>query len=340
MSLHRSFLLLVAVTALVPALLPTITRAQESGAPVRRVISIGNYPRVDGLRLNFRDRDLELVRGANVTVWSPYNDAGGTVQGFAIGLPMTGADRISGIGLGLAGISANKDLHGLMIGGIGAGAGGDLRGIAVGGIGAGVGGSMRGLAVGGIGVGAGGNARGILVGGIGAAAGGDLRGAAIGGIGVGAGGNARGLLIGGVGVGAGGNVGGIAIGGVGVGAGGDVRGIAIGGVGVGAGGTIHGAAIGVVGVGAPRIEGIALGSLVRAEKVRGLVISPLMFRSLRSADVRGVTASGLNIVYGHQRGLAIGLVNYAESLNGVQLGGINIVRDNPAGRRVLPIINW
>lgn len=288
MSIHRSLLGLIAATALVP----TLAHSQESGTPVRRVISIGNHPRVDGLRLNFRDRELDLVRGANVTIWSPYNDAGGTVKGLAVGLPITGADRISGIGIALAGISANEDLRGLMLGGIGAGAGGDMRGITIGGIGAGAGGSVRGLAIGGVGVGAGGDARGIL------------------------------------------------IGGVGVGAGGDVTGLAIGGVGVGAGGTLHGVALGIVGVAAPRIEGIAVGSFVRAEKVRGLVISPLMFRSLRSAEVRGVTASGVNIVHGHQRGLAIGLVNYTESMNGLQLGGINIIRDNPRGRRVLPVLNW
>ena len=50
--------------------------------------------------------------------------------------------------------------------------------------------------------------------------------------------------------------------------------------------------------------------------------------------------SGVNIVYGHQRGLAIALVNYAESMNGLQLGVINIIRDNPSGRRVLPVLNW
>lgn len=278
-SLRRPLRGLLVAFAFVPTLVPTLARAQESGSPVRRVISIGNHPRVDGLRINFRDRELDLVRGANVTIWSPCNDAGGTVRGFAIGLPLTGADRIIGVGIGLLGVSANEQLHGLMVGGLGAGAGGDMRGIAIGGIGAGVGG--------------------------------DLRGAAIGGVGVGAGGNARGILIGGVGVGAGGNVRGLAIGGVGVGAGGDVQGLAIGGIGVGAGGTIRGAAISVVGVGAPRIEGLAVGALVRAERVRGLVISPMMFRSFRGARVRGATASA-----------------------------VNIIRGNPAGRRVLPILNW
>jgi hypothetical protein len=33
-------------------------------------------------------------------------------------------------------------------------------------------------------------------------------------------------------------------------------------------------------------------------------------------------------------------VNYTWVLDGVQIGLINIARDNPAGRRVLPIVNW
>ena len=139
MSLRRPLLglligLLVAFT-LVSALMPSLGHAQVSGAPVRRVISIGNHPRVDGLRINFRDRELDLVRGANLTIWSPYNDAGGAVRGFAIGLPLTGADRITGVGVGLLGVSANEELHGLMVGGLGAGAGGSVRGLAIGGAG-------------------------------------------------------------------------------------------------------------------------------------------------------------------------------------------------------------
>ena len=68
-------------------------------------------------------------------------------------------------------------------------------------------------------------------------------------------------------------------------------------------------------------------------------------RSRRSVERRealfeGVGASAFNQVLGHQKGLTIGLINYAWSLSGVQLGLLNIVRDNPSGRKVLPIVNW
>lgn len=353
MSLRHSFL----AAATLAAALPVVAIAQPRDADTRYVISIGHHPRVDGIRINFRDREFDLVRGANITLWTPYRDAElGEVRGLALGLPATGAGELKGFGIAPVGLAIEHDAHGIMLGGLGIGAGGELRGISIGGIGAGAGGGVRGLAVGGIGVGSGGDVRGIALGGIGAGVGGNVRGLAAGGIGVGAGGNIRGIVIGGIGAAAGGDLRGAAIGGIGVGAGGDarglliggigagvggdVRGIAIGGVGVGAGDRIHGAAIGLVGVGSPRIEGLAIGGYVRAEEVRGLIIAPALFRSFESADVRGVVLSGVTVTHGHQKGLALAVVNYAESLDGVQLGVLNIVRENPAGRRWLPIVNW
>jgi hypothetical protein len=38
-------------------------------------------------------------------------------------------------------------------------------------------------------------------------------------------------------------------------------------------------------------------------------------------------------------GLSVGIVNYAHSVKGVQIGVVNIVRDNPAGLKVLPVFN-
>ena len=54
---------------------------------------------------------------------------------------------------------------------------------------------------------------------------------------------------------------------------------------------------------------------------------------------QGVAAAGFNYVKGEQRGLTIGVVNYARRLHGVQVGLINYARNNPPGLRVLPAIN-
>ena len=142
---HRSA---AALLALAVALAAPVALAQDSGSSTRKVISIGNPPRVDGLRINFRDRDLESVRGVNLTIWNPYAGGSGTVRGFALGAPITGAGEIRGVGAGLFGVSATENIAGLTLGGIGAGAGGSIRGITIGGVGVGAGGSIRGLAIG------------------------------------------------------------------------------------------------------------------------------------------------------------------------------------------------
>lgn len=365
-----------AVATVVLAPMSTV-RAQDTredaGPQPRRILSIGHHPRVDGIRLNYRDRELDLVRGANITIWAPYeNYVGGTVEGVALGLPLTGASNIRGVGLGVFGLGAEDSFRGIGMGGLGVGAGGDLRGLIVGGLGAGAGGSVRGLAVGGLGVGAGGSIRGAVVGGLGAAAGGSVRGLVVGGLGAGAGGDARGLLFGGLGVGAGGSVRGITIGGLGAGAGGSLRGLTIAGVGAGAGGSVRGitlAGLGVgsgggitgltvaglgigtggtlkwlsvagLGIGAPAIIGAAAAPVVGAEETKAFILAPALFRTEEGGRAQGLNISSVNYVRGLQYGVAIGIVNYAERLRGVQLGAINIVRDNPAPFKVLPIFNF
>lgn len=357
-------------------LLVTPLRAQrndDDATRVRHGVAIGDVPRVKGIRLNFRDRELRRVDGVNITLWAPYEDAyGGTVKGAAIGLPLTGARNIEGLAVGLLGVGADKKLEGIAVGLIGVGSGGGMRGAMVGGIGVGTGGRAQGLTVGGIGVGAGEGARGIQIGGIGVGSGGRVEGLTVGGIGVGAGGGARGIQIGGIGVGSGAELEGLSIGGIGVGGGDGVTGLSIGGVGVGSGGAITGitlagigigggggvkgiqaAGIGIgsggtltglsvagVGVGAPRIVGFAAAAAVGGQDVTGGVIAPVFFKLENDGTFRGGAVSAVSWLKGTQRGLTIGLLNYAWRLDGVQLGLINIVRENPKGRRVLPIVNW
>src|SRR6185503_8063826 len=125
----------------------------------------------------------------------------------------------------------------------------------------------------------------------------------------------------------------------GAGAGGDVTGITIGGIGIGSGGTLRGLAIGGVGVGAPRISGIVIASAAGGEDVRGAVLAPVYFKIEKYGSVRGVTASAFNHVKGDQRGLSIGLFNYAWELHGVQVGLLNYARNNSPGLRLLPLFN-
>jgi len=333
-------------------------------------LGIGDVPRVTGLRLNFRDRALERVSGINATIWTPYQEDSGTVDGLALGIPATGAGRINGlaasvfgaaatrsftgIGIGGLGLGAGENLTGIMLGGLGAGAGKSIEGIVVGGLGVGAGGRVSGLAAGGLGVGTGGDFSGIGVGGLGLGAGGrfsgigigglgigaseGIRGVAIGGLGVGSGEGLVGLGVGGLGVGSGGDVIGVTIGGLGVGAGGSITGITIGGIGVGSGGRIHGVTIAGIGIGAPRLDGVAAALAVGAKDAHALVLAPAYFKVLDDGSFSGASVSAVNRVLGDQHGLTIGIVNYARTLDGCQLGLVNI-SDNGGRLLVLPIVS-
>ena len=185
--------------------------------------------------------------------------------------------------------------------------------------------------------------------------GGSFRGVSIAGVGTGVGENAFGILINGVGMGVGGDAQGLMINGTGMGVGGDVTGVMLNGFGMGAGGTIRFLSLAGGGIGATRLEGIAIaGGVLGAREMQGVMIAGFWNRVRREdhgwfgrrrtvggpARLEGVGISAFNQVLGHQQGLTIGLLNYAWSLNGLQVGLINIVRDNPPGRRVLPVLNW
>ena len=275
-------------------------------------ICFGNSPRFNGLRFNIMDNKIETINGINITAWKANDkNAGGRVNGISLGvLPYAG--DLNGIQVGLLGSGAKKNMRGINIGLIGAGAGSELIG----------------LNFGGIGVGAGKNMKGINVGLVGAGAGDDAIGINIGGLGIGAGNNLIGLNIGGLGVGAGDKLMGITIAGIGAGAGDRLAGLTVCGLAAGAP-TIQGLTVAGLALGGKNITGlsIALGSIqVRADKGDGMY--------------NGLAVSAFNFIKGTMKGVAVGIVNYAYRLKGLQIGLVNIVRDNPRGRTVLPIINF
>jgi hypothetical protein len=182
-------MLLLALLMVLPA------GAQSLDLTVRDTgISIGDSEEVTGLRINFRDRAMQRVRGINATVWTPRERPGGKVNGVALGLPLTGSGALSGIGLGLLGISVDSSLTGMVLAGLGAGAGQDIRGIVFTGLGAGAGRDITGIAISGVGVGAGQHMTGVSLSGVAAGAGGTLRGIHVAGIGIGAT-NVRGIIL-------------------------------------------------------------------------------------------------------------------------------------------------
>jgi hypothetical protein len=303
-------------------------------------ISFGNSQRFSGIRFNFRDSAVQRVDGVNLTLWQPCkDDKEAVVNGLSLGT-IPGGGRLRGIQLGILGVAAETELKGINLAGLGAGCGGDIAGLTVGLLGAGCGGSMTGVNLGGLGLGAGKDVRGITIGGLGAGTGGSMIGINIGGLGVGAGEDLVGLNVGGIGVGAGKNMAGINIGGIGAGAGDDMAGINVGGIGVGAGDRLIGLSVAGLGAGAPTVRGVTVGGLaVGGQDVAGILIAGGFTKIGEGGRLTGGAASPFNYVKGAQTGLAIGVVNYAWTVKGLQIGLVNIVRDNPRGLRVLPVFN-
>ena len=319
----------------------TVLHAQSLDIPSKKWgISFGNSRRFTGLRFNFRDSRVDKITGINITLWQPKQDnEWSRVEGISLGL-IPGAGHLRGLQIGALGIMAIEDAKGINIGGLGIGSGGDMTGINIGGLGAGSGGDMKGLNIGGLGMGAGGNLEGINIGGLGVGAGEDMKGLNIGVLGIGAGRDLYGINIGGLGAGAGENMAGLNFGVLGLGAGNNLVGITIAGFGAGAGGELKGLTICGFGAGAPAVKGITIAGFgVGGEHINGITMALGTILIQDDGEVKGFGASGFNYIKGTQNGLFIAVVNYAYHLKGVQIGLINIARNNPKGLKILPVFN-
>ena len=153
-----------------------------------------------------------------------------------------------------------------------------------------------------------------------------------------------GVNIGGLAVGAGEKLVGLNVGGLAVGAGEKVVGLNMSVIAVGSGGTLAGINVAGLALGAPGVKGISAAPVVGGTNVTGLSIAPAYFR-IKGLDghgtptMTGVAISAFNHIEGYQKGLTIGLFNYAHRVSGLQLGLLNYNRSNPRGLRWLPIFN-
>jgi hypothetical protein len=284
-------------------------------------ISFGNAPRVHGVRFNWRDEGLQRVDGFNLTVLGANENPGAVIRGVAVKLwggwgDRPWVDEVDGLGLSPVALTVGRS-RGILLGAYGAGTA-DAVGIQVGGLGLLLG-QARGIQAGMLIAGTQ-SIVGLTVSGIG------VRSPTLSGINVGglivfgeqrvSGINASGLVV------VGERVGGINAGGLGV-AGERVAGINVGG--------------GVIG---HRIIGVTVGGLVggftpRDDMVGGLATAGAMLTD----DLKGCSVAAFHRVNGVQRGVTIGLVNYARTLSGVQLGVVNIAQNNHGMLRALPILN-
>lgn len=332
------FILLVLILFLMGS---PVIHAQSLNFPAKKWgISFGNSKEFTGLRFNFQDSKVERITGVNITLWKPKKDnVDAVVTGLSLGV-IPGAAYLKGLNLGILGVAGVSKVEGISLGLLGVGSGGDIIGINIGGLGAGAGEDAIGINIGGLGTGAGQDLIGFNVGGFGVGAGRDLKGFNFGIFGAGGGRDVFGISIGGFGVGAGENIVGLNMGGLGVGAGKRVAGINIGGIGVGAGKRLVGLNIGGIGCGAPEVHGLTIGGgIVRGNILKGVHLALGSVWVPKGGQMTGFAASAFNYIRGTQTGLSIGIVNYAWRVKGVQIGLVNIIRDNPRGLKVLPIFN-
>jgi len=319
-------------------------KADGFGVPSKKWgIGFGNSKQFTGIRFNYRDHHVEKVNGINFTLWQPRDKEGGAeVNGLSLGL-IPGGKTLRGVQLGVLGVMGMENVSGITVGLLGAGAGGDMTGINIGGLGCGAGGSMRGVNFGALGLGAGEDLWGINLGGLGCGAGENVKGINIGLLGLGAGSDLWGINIGGLGCGAGENVTGFTVALLGAGAGERMAGLQFSGIGLGAGEELWGLSLAGVAAGSPKVTGITIaGVAVGGVEVRGIAMAVGCVRIVddkMQGSLTGVAVSSCNWIKGEQRGLSIGILNYATKLNGIQLGLINIAKNNPKGAKVLPFVN-
>jgi hypothetical protein len=96
---------------------------------------------------------------------------------------------------------------------------------------------------------------------------------------------------------------------------------------------IHGIDIGIE----EKLRGLgAAGICVRADEMRGAMLAGIL---VKAGSMEGFSAGAVNYFENYQVGLSIGIVNIAQELNGIQLGLINIAKNNSSPFRVLPIVN-
>jgi hypothetical protein len=310
-------------------------------------LSFGNSTRHNGLRLNLKDHALDRINGVNVTLWTPGENVGGRVNGLAVGLtPAAGRlngialglgvlpeHRLAGIGAGILGVVGGGDLYGASIGGLGTVAGRDIAGAHVGGLAMIAGGAVRGLAVSAAATVSGREAHGITVSGLATVAGTSLRGLNVAGLAAVGGEDLRGLSIAGLALVSGADARGVQIAGAEIVAGGAIRWVTVAGLAVVGGNSVRGVVVTLGAVAAGEdVTGLALGGFrVKSPRTEGVTLA---VGYTLSREHTGFAAAGYNETRGPFRG-SPSASNNAHELHGVQIGVINIARNNRGLARVL-----
>jgi hypothetical protein len=247
-----------------------------------------------------------------------------TATGIRINLVDHQVERVTGLNLTLWKPKANPDL---VVTGVAAGLIGPrakrVDGIALGGVGVMASERLDGISAGGVIVFSRNEINGVAVGGLAAVAAQRLRGIGLGGLAAVGDHGIDGLAAGGLLTLSEGDVNGVTVGGLGTIEEGRFTGINLAGGATFTDGEMRG------------IDAAGIATIVRG-RLTGIGVSA---GTVHVNALDGIAVSPWNNVRGRQRGIAIGLFNYAHTVRGVQLGLLNYVRDNPKGLRLLPVFN-
>jgi len=86
------------------------------------------------------------------------------------------------------------------------------------------------------------------------------------------------------------------------------------------------------------IRGFSLGGIwVRSPEIQGVTLAGLLNNS---NHLTGFAAGAVNLAWKEQRGVSVGVFNYAENLGGFEIGLLNYVAANPPLLRLLPLVNF
>jgi len=113
--------------AAIAALILALSTGRQTGASIDLAIadcgvSLGNSPRLTGLRLNAVDEDVIAVNGINLTLWNPGANREAAHRGLSLGLIGPKATTIDGLALGGLGTVVHDRLLGVGAAGFGLGA--------------------------------------------------------------------------------------------------------------------------------------------------------------------------------------------------------------------------
>ncbi len=268
-------------------------------------LGLGNVKCMNGLRLNIVDREVEQVRGVNLSLWGlpPRANKDAEFTGLTLGGIGLCGGKFTGINLSAGGIFAEEAITGINFGGLGpVSAKGDVLGVSAAFLGVYSDRDIKGINVGGVAVG---SERRVL-----------------------------GLNAGGLGVFSKEGIAGLSAGLI-IGSSADIAGVNVG-VGCISDATIAGITADFF-TKANKQYGLDVSLLNFTADMTGLSVSGLWSYGNK---LQGLSVSLLtNIVDEQQKGVSVGAVNYAKGLKGVQFGLLNIVASNPFPFRILPLMN-